>query len=444
MNSGENNDSVMELEEKLKYLAKLDLKPGKNITPSKGKKSMAEGLNGKMMQNQYGEFVLVEKEFNQDLLQPVIQSAPSIKFNGKFLYQICNSGKSIKHQAEDFPFNLPETVFIDCETTGLAGGAGTHAFLVGLGYLEETKFRVEQYFMQDFHQERAILSEVEERLNQFKTIISFNGKCYDLPLLESRFLINRMDFDPARWIHLDLLFPSRRLWKKRIGDCSLGNLEQQILEIKREIDVPGYMIPQIYFDYLRTGEIEPLVPVFCHNVHDILSLFRLSFLIDSILEDFTSVGIKDPLDLYSLGRIHYKFGNYPASERCYRQALVEELPMDWRSTIYLSLAFVYKRVGLWDKANEVWQNLAEGDFSFRPLIYEELAKYYEHRIREYQQALFWVEKAMFLLSSSYSMEDGSIHPFDSTRASELATWQYRKARLLRKMERLQARHKVES
>ncbi|MFH1335477.1 MAG: ribonuclease H-like domain-containing protein [Candidatus Zixiibacteriota bacterium] len=434
----------MELEEKLKNLVKLNLKPGKDITPSKGRQRMVEGLDGRMMQNQYGEFVLVEKEFDQDLLQPVIQSASSIKFNGKFLYQICSSRKSIKHQAEDFHFNLPETVFIDCETTGLAGGVGTYAFLVGLGYLDGAKFRVEQYFMQDFHQERAILSAVRERLNRFKFLVSFNGKCYDLPLLECRFLINRMDFEPTRWMHLDLLFPSRRLWKKRIGDCSLGNLEQQILEIKREIDVPGYMIPQIYFDYLRTGETEPLVPVFCHNVHDIVSLFRLSFLIDLMLEDFTSVGIKDPLDLYSLGRVHYKFGNFPASERCYQQALTEELPADWRFTIYLSLAFVYKRTGLWDKASEVWHNLAEGDFSFQPVIYEELAKYYEHRIREYQRALFWVEKAMSLLSSGCSGEADSIHPFSSSRAGKLASWQYRKVRLLRKLERLRARHKVES
>jgi tetratricopeptide (TPR) repeat protein len=145
-----------------------------------------------------------------------------------------------------------------------------------------------------------------------------------------------------------------------------------------------------------------------------------------------------------LGRIHYKFGNYPASARCYQQALTEELPADWRSNIYISLAFVYKRTGLWDKASEVWHNLAEGDFSCQPVIYEELAKYYEHRIREYQRALFWVEKAMSLLSSSCTVEEESILPFSSSGAGKHASWQYRKARLQRKLERLQAKHKVES
>jgi uncharacterized protein YprB with RNaseH-like and TPR domain len=444
MNSRGNNAKVMELEEKLKNIAKLNLKPGKDLTPSKGKQGIEDGLGGRMMQNQYGEFVLVEKEFDQDQLPPVIRSVPWIKFNGKFLHQICSSGKSMKNQSGDFSFNLEETVFIDCETTGLAGGAGTYAFLIGLGYLEEDEFRVEQYFMQDFHQERAVLSAVRERLNQFKFLVSFNGKCYDLPLLESRFLINRMEFDPFRWMHLDILFLSRRLWKKRLGDCSLGNLEQQILNIKREMDVPSYLIPQIFFDYLRSGKVEPLIPVFCHNVHDILSLFQLSFFIDLMLEDFTSVGIEDPLDLYSLGRVYHKFGNYSESERCHLKALAEKLPEDWRYTIGLSLAFVYKRAGLWDKASDIWQSLTEGDFNFQPIIYEELAKYHEHRKKEYQRALIWVDKAMSLLSTTYSVEDNSIRPFGSPRTGKLATWQYRRERLLRKMERYQAKHKIKS
>ncbi len=444
MNPKENNDRVMEFEEKLKNIDKLNLKPGKDITPSKRKPKVVEGLEGSMRHNHYGGYFLVEKEFDPDQLHTVIQTFPSFKLNGKFLRQICSSGKSKKNQSGDFSFNLKETVFIDCETTGLAGGAGTYAFLVGLGYLEGNKFRVEQYFMQDFHQERAVLSAVGERLNQFKTLVSFNGKCYDLPLLESRFLINRMEFDPVRWMHLDLLFPSRRLWKRRLGDCSLGNLEQQILRIKREIDVPGYLIPQIYFDFLRSGEVEPLIPVFCHNVHDILSLFRLSFFIDLVLEDFAIVGIKDPLDLYSLGRIHHKFGNYSESVKCHLNALAEELPEDWRYTIGLSLAFVYKRAGLWGKASEIWHDLAEGEFSSQPLILEELAKYYEHRIREYQQALFWVEKAISLLSSAYSVKDDSNNAIGTSRVGQLDSWQYRKTRLLRKIERSQLIREVES
>jgi tetratricopeptide (TPR) repeat protein len=156
------------------------------------------------------------------------------------------------------------------------------------------------------------------------------------------------------------------------------------------------------------------------------------------------VGIEDPLDLYSLGRIHNKFGNYPESIRCYQRALAGELSEDWRSTISLSLAYVYKRAGWWDKASEIWQKLVGGTASFQPSIYEELAKYFEHRIREYQQALLWVEKAMSLISSGYYANDDSNPLFRYSRSGEIASWQYRKARLLRKLERSQARHQKQA
>ena len=434
----------MELEEKLKNLAQFNLMRGKDVAPPKVKPRMVEELDGKLMKNQYGEFVLVRKDFDPRQLHPHIQLSFPINFHGKSLSLICTSKKSIIGKTDPLPFNLQETIFIDCETTGLAGGAGTYAFLVGLGFFFDDEFRVEQYFMQDFHQERAVLSGITKRLNEFKFLVSFNGKCYDLPLLESRFLINRLDFDSSRWMHFDLLFPSRRLWKRRIGDCSLGNLEQQILSIKRDRDVPSFMIPQIYFDYLRTGETEPLIPVFHHNVHDILSLLILSFLIDQVLEDFTPAGINDPIDLYSLGRIHYHFGNYQQSERCYQQALAEKLPSDWRFTIYLNLALLYKRTGLWDKAKEVWHQLMEEDFPFYPMVYEELAKYYEHRRKDFQQALSLVENVLTHLHSGRFYEDDSISQRRSSVSAERLSWQYRKERLLRKMERTRIRQNVDS
>ncbi len=429
----------MELEDKLKNLTKLNLMRGRDIAPPQEKKKAVEELDGKVISNRFGEFVLIQKEFDSDQLHPDLAESPWINFSGKSLSKICTSRKSKSSQIDPLNFDLKETIFMDCETTGLAGGAGTYAFLVGLGYLSGTKFRLEQYFMQDFHQERAVLTAVMERMSKFKFLVSFNGKCYDLPLLESRWLMNRMEFDSSSWVHFDLLFPSRRLWKRRIGDCSLGNLEQKILSVKREVDVPSFMIPQIYFDYLRTGEVEPLVPVFHHNAHDILSLMRLSVLIDRLLEDFASIGVKDPLDLYSLGRIHYHFGNYQLSERCYRQALNEELPLDLCSTVYLSLAFVYKRMELWEKAREVWHQLMEGDYPFHPRVYEELAKYYEHRIKDCPRALLLVENVLSLINSGLHSNVNSVNPRRSTGDDTLPSWQYRKDRLLRKIEKVQGR-----
>lgn len=442
----------MELEERLKSLAGFNLTRGKDIAPPKEKDRIEKLLNGLVTQNRFGEFVLVSKKFDPCGLHPSIKllSFPPIK--GEFLSQIClpknrwlgisnlepgvSSNRSSQSSSFKSPFDPREAVFIDCETTGLAGGVGTYAFLVGLGFLSGEEFSVEQYFMQDFHQERAVLSAVAERLSGFKFLVSFNGKCYDLPLMENRFLINRLDFDSSKWAHLDLLFPSRRIWKRRIGECSLSNLEHQVLGVHREIDVPSFMVPQIYFDYLRSGKVEPLIPVFHHNVHDILSLFRLSFLIDRALEDFTLAEVKDPEDLHSLGRIHFGLGNYNASERCYRQALSDKLtPGGWLS-INTSLAFVYKKVGQIEKAKEIWHRLAERDFPFSVSAHEELAKYYEHKIKDYHQALFFVEKAMSHLNSGFSMSGNPTPFYRSGGQAKLHFWEYRRSRLQRKAQKL--------
>lgn len=429
---------MMELEDRLKSFARFNLTHRKGAVTSQGKDRIVELVDGEVAENRFGGFVLVRKRFDQSKLYREIKLSSSRNIKGEFLARVCSSRKSSTKGVCPTPFDLKEAVFIDCETTGLAGGVGTYAFLVGLGYLKQEEFWIEQYFMQDFHQERAVLSAIAERLGDFRFLVSFNGKCYDLPLLENRFVFNRIDFDPTHWAHLDLLFPCRRLWKRRIGECSLSNIEHQILRVRREIDVPSYMVPQIYFDYLRTGEAESLVPVFYHNSYDILSLLKLSILIDkalsagqltqmrSIGEDFNLAEVEDPIDLYSLGRIHQNLGNYHASVRCFEQALSENLPPQWQLEIYVSLAFVYKRTGCMEEAVRIWQKLTEGDFSFSLSAHEELAKYHEHKRKDYLKALSFVDRAISELSSDPSLSFASVHQ------RKLDSLEYRKSRLERK------------
>jgi tetratricopeptide (TPR) repeat protein len=281
--------------------------------------------------------------------------------------------------------------------------------------------------MRDFDEEPAILLAVSEKLNNFQSMASYNGKCYDLPLLENRSIVNRIDFDSTAWSHLDLLFSSRRLWKRRIQDCSLVNVEQKILNVEREIDIPSYLIPQIYFDYLRSGIIDPLIPVFHHNMYDILSLVSLLVLISQAIQDFVVAGIEDPIDLYSLGIFHYSLGNYPKSIACFENALSKDMPIEWQKAIYMNLAYVYKRIGKIEPAVQIWRHLLKEEFSFSFFVYEELAKYYEHKERDYPQALLIVDRALESLNMntyfSYSFNYGKV----------LESLKYRRARLERKM-----------
>src|SRR6202790_1745636 len=166
--------------------------------------------------------------------------------------------------------------FLDTETTGLAGGAGTYAFLIGVGRITAEGFRVRQFFMREFGEEASLLHALTAHLAQFEVLITYNGKTYDQPLLETRYRMQRAKPPFSRLGHLDLLHGARRLWKLRFDSCRLVELENQILGVEREGDLPGELIPYVYFEYLRTREAFKLVPIFHHNAIDILTLACLT------------------------------------------------------------------------------------------------------------------------------------------------------------------------
>jgi uncharacterized protein YprB with RNaseH-like and TPR domain len=192
--------------------------------------------------------------------------------------------------------------FLDTETTGLAGGSGTYAFLIGVGWIDDEGFRVRQYFMRDYNEEASSLHALNELLAGFDVLITYNGKSYDQPLLETRFTMNRARTPFARMEHLDLLYGARRLFKLRLENCRLVNLENQILAIEREGDVPGEMIPYLYFEYLRSRRAHRLAPVFKHNVLDIVSLACLTGVIPEAFRDPENVRARHGTDLLGLAR----------------------------------------------------------------------------------------------------------------------------------------------
>src|SRR6266849_6816916 len=193
-------------------------------------------------------------------------------------------------------------LFLDTETTGLAGGTGTYAFLVGLAWWDAGGLQVEQFFMRDFSEEHSLLHELSARLAKRPVLVTFNGKSFDWPLLESRFTMTRSIAVPKLAAHLDLLHPARALWKLRLGSVRLIELERHVLDAPRmgwhrDDDVASALIPQFYFDYLRGGPAEPLAAVVRHNQVDLRGLAALVGKIDALLASDDG-GDVESLDLF--------------------------------------------------------------------------------------------------------------------------------------------------
>ena len=171
----------------------------------------------------------------------------------------------------------PEDVlFLDTETTGLSGGVGTVAFQIGVGYFTHSGFVVEQYLIHDYPEEAAMLQTLNALMQRFTVLCTFNGRTFDVPLLKSRFLMNRIAHPNFPEAHADVLYPARRLWKLRLKSCTLGHLEEQLLQVHREDDLPGALVPQTYFQYLKDGNFDPLQSFLDHNKQDIVTTNRIN------------------------------------------------------------------------------------------------------------------------------------------------------------------------
>ena len=282
--------------------------------------------------------------------------------------------------------DLSRFAFLDTETTGLAGGTGTYAFLIGLGFFDRGRFVVRQIFMGDYDAEEAVLHTLAEALKPLRGVVTFNGKVFDLPLLEARYQIHRQPFPVRDLPHLDLLFPARRLWRGRLESCALSCLETEILGVDRERDVPGWLIPSLYFGYLRSGDARPLADVFEHNRQDILSLATLSARLARQYADPFHPSVEDPRDLLSLGSVFERLGMPERAVPCYERAADLARHETLRGSAMLRLASLYKRLRMRDDAIDVWGRLSTAGQGFSLVACLEMAKHYEHVARDYRQA----------------------------------------------------------
>jgi uncharacterized protein YprB with RNaseH-like and TPR domain len=337
-------------------------------------------------------------------------------------------------------------LFLDTETTGLAGGTGTYAFLVGLAWWDAGGLQAEQLFMRDFTEEYSLLHELAARIAERPVLFTFNGKSFDWPLLENRFTMTRSIAAPKLAAHLDLLHPARALWKLRLGSVRLVELERQVLDAPRlgwhrENDVASAVIPQFYFDYLRGGPAEPLAGVVRHNQMDLRGLAALYCKINTVLAESSDAGSEiESLDLFGLSRFLQRRGEADRAHSACAQALETGLPAEFRQKALQELALMDKRRGKYASAAEIWQEMS-ADPQDGIHACEQLAIYYERHARDLERAAEFAELGLAKLRRQRGTLSG--RAASSSRDPYLAARHARlEQKFLQRIARLQRRIKT--
>jgi len=358
--------------------------------PGVGAVPIEEAVPGRDLRTEYGSFYCVETEFPEGHVygHHSLRDAVEIDPEG-----VCVAGKNNCFLS----FSSKDCIFLDAETTSLGGGSGTYTFLLGIGFYHSGAFLVRQLFMRDYDEEKAVLEALSRLIKAYRFIVTYNGKSFDVPLIESKMVICRMAPVLNGLDHLDLLHAARRVWGKRLGDCRLTTVEERVLGSRRKGDILGEEIPGRYFSYLKTRDASGLIPVFEHNRNDVLFLAVL------LKEICSAVGNADhqrlsPLDLYSIGRVYDSLKRRDETLPFYRRALAG-LRGDEKTLAEHSLGMACKRLGKWNEAVSAWEKLV-GSGMYEP--YEELAKYYEHVSKE-------LEKAMAVVADGLRVFTGTKH-----------------------------------
>jgi hypothetical protein len=297
-------------------------------------------------------------------------------------------------------------LFIDLETTGLAGGAGTYAFLVGCGWFDDATFRLRQFFLSNFGAERGLLESVAELAAGCACVVTYNGKTFDLPLIETRFVLQRMQTPFADLPHVDMLHPARRLWREEDTECRLTNLERTLCGHERDGDVPGFEIPSRYFHYVRSGDARPLEAVLEHNRLDIISLAMLTARASQLLDDGPSA-VTTSREALGIGRLYERAGmtedalasfaraaDSAAIDRAgaglkTRPSTDNDTHENIRADALRAYATLCRRLRRYKDAATAWRRLLDLRGSPPALVREAteaLAVHHEHRARDLQAA----------------------------------------------------------
>lgn len=375
------------LVEKLKSLGVTIGDQNKKIKPI-ARFPIEKVINGEWIQDEFGEIFLTISKYPFGYYQGSIKLLNEI--SPSMLYRIS--------KFDSPPLNITDLVFIDTETTGLSGGTGTMVFMLGLGYFTNSGFVVNQYFLENPDQEYTLLKKLISEMEDRTLVISYNGSSFDLPLLNSRFALNRID-SPFKFAqHLDLLHLSRKLWKLRLGACKIRDIEFEVLHfIRKEEEVPGCLVPQLYIDFLKTRDARPMKGVFYHNCMDVLSLAAIFIYASDLLSQPNKDLNIETLDIISIARIFERTGMLDESSYLFKSFNYEDIPENLVPSILFNFGNLYKKIGQFDNAVQLWElSFSRGNI-FAAI---ELSKYFEHSLKEWDFALRWVRQAESILDES--------------------------------------------
>lgn len=368
----------MDLKDKLKYYsseAKVN-----HSEKEKHPEEIALKLQGYVIEPHSLPVIKIEKTIPYQYIDPRITTT-----NNSTVYLPLLTKKKFSD-----PINTENILVFDLETTGLAGGTGTYPFLIGFGIFEKSDFRIFQYFLPDFGREINAYLDIKTLSSKLKILLTYNGKSFDYPLIRNRFILNRIDNPFHNYVHLDLLHPSRRLWKSSLPSCSLENVEKHIFSFSRWKDIDGSMIPQAYFTYIQTGDLSDIKRIINHNQQDIISLCRLLFHMHH-LENTTDTASSSELEIVSMFNLAVKTSDVYRIGPMIKSFTQNETNLPIKSLKNYSL--LLKRQKKWGEALEIWQSLIERG---EEILFscEEIAKYYEHRHINIEKAIAYTNRAV--------------------------------------------------
>jgi uncharacterized protein len=374
---------------------------------------VADVLGGRVVANSFGRALVVDRRYESD------------RFHGRRRVGDCEvaDGETLRlldptltpreaGNARAYEGTGCRTLFVDLETTGLSGGAGTVAFLVGVGWFDAGAFQVRQFLLTSYASERALLCAVADCFDATSLLVTYNGKTFDVPVMETRWMFHRMPLPLESVRHFDLLHPARRLWRVRDGAaegdgcCRLGTLERVLCDVTRVGDVPGLEIPGRYFQFLRTGDARPLEPVLEHNRLDLISLAAVAAHAVELVEQ-GSARCRDAAEAVSLGKVYERAGCVDRAMESYERAADDaSAHIDVVAEALYRMGLRCRRDRRYADAAAIWRRILDlkpgrprrhgygGQVSqrstllgpLRQFAVEALAIHHEHRERDYEGA----------------------------------------------------------